>query len=154
MTEKNFSQLSSAQQQLLLAAETAMSKAYNPGSGFVVGAAVLGKSSTIYPGANIKLSSTGMVACAEVAAFLAATTQGERIFMAIAVIACNGDKPLLEPNFPCGRCAQIIHEFSQLAGQPIEMIYSNTAKDRIAIGPITDFLPHPFVSGVFRNSDR
>lgn len=151
MIEQTFSQLTSQQQQLLLAAENAMANAYNPGSGFVVGAAVLSKVGQIYPGANIKLSSTGMVACAEVAAFLSANTQGERNFAGVAVIARNGSKSLLEPNFPCGRCAQIIHEFSQLAGEPIELIYSNTAKDRVAVGPITDFLPHPFVSGVFRD---
>lgn len=154
MTEYTFSQLNSQQQHLLVTAETAMGNAYNPGSGFVVGSAVLSKSGKVYSGANIKLSATGMIACAEVAAFLTAITAGERNFSAIAVIARDGAKEVIEPNFPCGRCCQIIHEFSQLGGKPIEMVYSNTKKDKVVVALISEFLPHPFVSGIFRNLDR
>lgn len=151
MTELTFTQLTPAQQELLNAAEVAMQNAYNPGSGFVVGAAVRTKSGKIYPGANIKLSATGMVACAETAAFLTANTNGDREFISIAVIARHGDKAVQEPNYPCGRCCQSIHEFSQLAGKEIEMIYSNTNKDRIVVAPISAFLPMPFVSGIFKD---
>jgi cytidine deaminase len=154
MKESNFGQLSQKNQDLLAAAETAMQKAFNPGSGFVVGAALSTPDGQVFTGANIKISSTGMVACAEVVAFMAAHMAGVRKFDAIAVIARHGDRMLVEPNYPCGRCSQIIHEFSALGGQKIEMVYSNTDKSRIAVGPISDFLPTPFVSGIFRDEQE
>jgi len=149
----SFSELSQKNQALLDAAEIAMARAFNPGSGFVVGAALSGADGRMFTGANIKISSTGMVACAEVVAFMAAHMVGVREFNAIAVIARHGDRILAVPNYPCGRCSQIIHEFSQLGGRQIEMIYSNTDKSRIAVGMISDFLPTPFVSGIFRDAE-
>ena len=155
MKEVNFSELSQKNKDLLLAAEKAMQKAFNPGSGFIVGAALSTPDGQVFTGANIKISSTGMVACAEVVAFMEAhmhTVDGKREFDAIAVIARHGNRELDDPNYPCGRCSQIIHEFSALGGREIEMIYSNTAKTRIAVGPVSDFLPTPFVSGIFRDA--
>lgn len=151
MKERKISELSQKNKNLLLAAEGAMRKAFNPGSGFVVGSALSTPDGQVFTGANIKISSTGMVACAEVVAFMAAHMAKARRFDAIAVIARHGKRKLEEPNYPCGRCSQIIHEFSELGGQEIEMIYSNTDMSRIAVGPVSDFLPTPFVSGIFRD---
>lgn len=150
MQEYSFQQLEENHQTLLGKAEEALQNAFNPDSNFVVGCAIRTKQGKVYTGANVKLSSTGMVFCAEVAALLASNTDGERSISHVAVIARNGDKPLSEPNMPCGRCCQILSEYSQLAGAPITLIYSNTNKDRIVVEPITTFLPHPFASGIFR----
>jgi cytidine deaminase len=154
MKEQKISELSQKDQELVLAAESAMSKAFNPGSGFVVGAALRSADGKVFTGANIKISATGMVACAEVVAFMAAHMAEKRKFDAIAVIARHGDRVLEVPNYPCGRCSQIIHEFSALGGQEIQMLYSNTTKNRIAVGPVSDFLPTPFVSGIFRDQQE
>lgn len=150
MTEQSYHQLSPAFQQLVDQAQQAMAQAFNPGSGFVVGSAVLASSGKVYSGANVKLSSTGLVACAELSAFLQALSAGERSFNAIAVIAKHGDRNLEEPNYPCGRCAQTIHELNIVGKSDMVMLYSNTQKDRITVGTISDFLPHPFVSGLVR----
>ena len=150
MNEYRFEQLEPHQQALLQAAETALSNAFNPDSDFIVGSAIRTRDGKVFAGANVKLSSTGMVFCAEVAALLAANTAGERYITDVAVIARNGNQPVEDPNMPCGRCCQIIQEYSQLAGAPITLVYSNTKKDRVVVEPITTFLPHPFASGIFR----
>lgn len=151
MTEQTYQQLTVFQQQLVDSAEQVMAQALNPGSGFVVGSAVLASSGKVYSGANVKLSATGLVACAELSAFLQALSAGERSFQAIAVIAKHGTKNLVEPNYPCGRCAQTIHELNVVGKSDMIMLYSNTEKDRIAVGVNQDFLPHPFASGLVRH---
>ncbi|MBI2411486.1 MAG: cytidine deaminase [Candidatus Kerfeldbacteria bacterium] len=151
MTEKRLEALEPEQQELLNAAEKAMERGWNPRSNFVVGAAIRGKSGKIYTGANVTLSTTGMTACAEVAAFLAANMAGEREFTAIATIVRNDGMSVDAPSGPCGRCRQIIFEFSQMASvEPMLTLYSNTDKSRVIVATIEDYLPSPFLSGRLR----
>ena len=151
MEIKSFDSLSEKQQSLLLAAEDAMKNAFNPNSEFHVGGAVRTQNGKIFRGANMNVSSVGLIACAEVAAFLTANTEGEKVYEAIAIIGKDGEKAVTEPNVPCGKCCQIIHEFNQINGTDMEMIYSNTNKDKVIVGKVSDFFPHPFVSSLFRN---
>ncbi|HWR38102.1 MAG TPA: cytidine deaminase [Patescibacteria group bacterium] len=91
---------------LLKAARTARENAYAPYSGFAVGAAVLGASGKIYSGCNIENASYGLSNCAERTAIFKAVSAGERILLALAVVA---DTP--EPVSPCGACRQVMAEF-------------------------------------------
>ena len=79
---------------------------YAPYSSFCVGAALLSKSGKIYTGSNVENASFGETICAERVAFTSAISDGEREFMAIAIVSENKN-----PCFPCGSCRQFMSEF-------------------------------------------
>ena len=88
------------------AAIQAKEMSYSPYSHFRVGAALLGKSGTIYQGCNIENASYGATNCAERTAVFKAISEGEREFRAIAIA---GDCE--EYISPCGICRQVLLEF-------------------------------------------
>lgn len=92
---------------LLDAARRARERAYVPYSHFKVGAALLGRSGTIYPGCNVENAAYPVCMCAERTALCAAIATGERDFIALAVIA---DAPRPVP--PCGMCRQALLELA------------------------------------------
>ncbi len=59
--------------------------AYAKYSGYRLGAALLGKSGTIYTGVNVENASYGLSNCAERSALFCAISQGEREFSALAI---------------------------------------------------------------------
>ena len=87
--------------------------AYAPYSRFLVGAALLGKSGTIYRGCNVESCSYGPTNCAESTAVFKAISEGEREFAAIAIAGGpEGEQsPLAHTAFPCGICRQVLAEF-------------------------------------------
>lgn len=84
--------------------------AYAPYSRFFVGAALLTKSGKIYTGCNVENASYTPTNCAERTAFFKAVSEGEREFVAIAVI---GGRAGEKGGFcsPCGVCRQVMAEF-------------------------------------------
>ncbi len=132
------------QRDLLLAAESVMKNAYNPVSRYYVGAAVLTKYGNMFKGTFMENSSLGLTICAEPAAIMTANSVGQRIFRSIAVIGAGMDFESKEPVTPCGRCRQIISDFAQLAEYDIELICSNTRKDKIFLTTISELLPYAF----------
>ena len=93
--------------ELIAKAKEARDSAYAPYSGFKVGAALLGKSGTIYTGANVENASYGLTVCAERLAVFKAVTSGEKTFESIAI---SGSGPGYI--YPCGACLQVLAEFS------------------------------------------
>jgi len=94
------------------AARRAAQNAYAPYSGFFVGAAMLGKSGTVYTGCNIENASFSPTICAERCAVAKAVSGGEREFLAIAV--CGGPGGKLDRRCtPCGVCRQVLREFCE-----------------------------------------
>lgn len=81
---------------------------YSPYSNFKVGAAVLCKNGKIFKGCNVENSSYPVSSCAERTAICKAVSEGERDFIAIAIV--GGD--LSEYCFPCGMCRQLLVEFN------------------------------------------
>lgn len=144
MNEKNFEQLQTWQQQLLLQAESVMKNAYNLYSHFYVGSAVLSFDGNIYLGTFAENTSQGGTICAERAAILAANTNKERRYKAIAVIGAGETFDCIDPVTPCGICRQFIYDFAQIAEHNIEIICSNTKKDKIILTTINELLPHAF----------
>lgn len=99
-------------EELLRAATRARARAYAPYSHYLVGAAVLGKSGCIYAACNVENVSYGLTICAERAAVVKAISEGEREFVALAVVTSNG-------SMPCGACRQVFLEFAPPAAPVI-----------------------------------
>jgi cytidine deaminase len=98
-------QINNEQKETLI--QTAMSVrrwAYVPYSHYPVGAAVLTASGKIYDGINIESAAFPTTMCAERVAIFKAVSEGERDFVAIAVVTENAGSP-------CGGCRQVMAEF-------------------------------------------
>ena len=96
--------------ELVKAAFSAMERAYAPYSGYTVGAALLGKSGTLYTGCNVESASYSPTNCAERTAFFKAISEGEREFSKIAIV--GGKQGNVTDMFmPCGVCRQVMAEF-------------------------------------------
>ncbi len=92
------------QQRLIQGARQARRRAYAPYSRYRVGAALLTASGKVYQGANIENAAYPVTVCAERVAVFKAVSEGEREFVAIAVVSANGA-------YPCGSCRQVLAEF-------------------------------------------
>ncbi|MCS7259288.1 MAG: cytidine deaminase [Anaerolineae bacterium] len=91
--------------QLIDLARQAREHAYAPYSRFQVGAALLTASGRIYTGCNIENVALSPSICAERTAIFKAVSEGERKFVAIAIVSQNGIPP-------CGTCRQVMMEFA------------------------------------------
>ncbi|MGB9521299.1 MAG: cytidine deaminase [Anaerolineales bacterium] len=91
---------------LIESAQEARKWAYAPYSNYQVGAALLTNSGRIYDGINIENASYPATICAERVAASKAISEGEREFVALAVVTRNGGTP-------CGICRQFLAEFGR-----------------------------------------
>ena len=89
---------------LVRQAQAARGRAYVPYSHYPVGAALLTTTGRIYEGANIENAAYPVTICAERVAVFKAVSEGEREFIAVAVVTANGGSP-------CGSCRQVLAEF-------------------------------------------
>ncbi len=89
---------------LIAQAMQARERAYAPYSNYKVGAALLGKSGQTYTGCNVENAVYPLTICAERTAVVKAVSEGEREFVALAVVTENGGSP-------CGSCRQVMREF-------------------------------------------
>ncbi len=89
---------------LIAQAMQARERAYAPYSNYKVGAALLGKSGQTYTGCNVENAVYPLTICAERTAVVKAVSEGEREFVALAVVTENGGSP-------CGSCRQVVREF-------------------------------------------
>jgi coenzyme F420-0:L-glutamate ligase/homotetrameric cytidine deaminase len=124
-------------------AKKALANAYAPYSGFEVGAALLARSGKIYAASNMENASSGADICAERVALARALAEGEREFLAIAVV---GNTP--EPISPCGICRQSLMEF----GGEIQVIMANL-QGEAATAKLSDLLPRAFTGRCLRKMD-
>jgi cytidine deaminase len=92
---------------LVQAAAQAREGSVSPYSKFKVGAALLTKSGKIIGGANVESASYGLTCCAERIALFKALTDGEKYFVAVAVVARWDGGPM-----PCGACRQLLAEYA------------------------------------------
>lgn len=97
--------------ELVLRALEARKRAYTPYSHWTVGAALLTKEGKVYEGCNIENAAYTPTNCAERTAFFKAVSEGERAFVAIAVV--GGPEAGEAENIcaPCGVCRQVMMEF-------------------------------------------
>lgn len=120
-------------QQLVATALEARQWAYAPYSGYAVGAALLTASGKIYDGVNVENAAYPDGICAERVAVFKAVSEGEREFIAIAVVSQDG-------GFPCGSCRQVLSEF----GLDTWVIVANTHGEILQEARVGDLLPRPF----------
>jgi cytidine deaminase len=95
---------------LIAAALKARERAVAPYSNFKVGAALLTRSGRIIGGANVESASYGLTCCAERVALFKALTEGEKDFVAVAVVARTEGGAM-----PCGACRQLLAEYAAAA---------------------------------------
>jgi cytidine deaminase len=119
-------------QELIAMAAEARRKAYAPYSHYTVGAALLTASGRVYTGVNVENASYGLAICAERTAAVKAVSDGERKFLAIAVVTENGGTP-------CGACRQVLNEF----GPDMRVLIADAAGKYEAY-PLPELLPASF----------
>lgn len=96
--------------ELIKKAFAAMENSYAPYSDFNVGSALLAKSENVYTGCNVENAAFGPTNCAERTAFFKAVSEGEREFVAIAIVGGKGGV-VNDLCMPCGVCRQVMAEF-------------------------------------------
>ena len=119
---------------LIKLATEARENAYAPYSNFKVGAALVASSGKVFRGCNVENATYGLTVCAERVALWKALSEGEREFVAIAVVA-DGERP---PS-PCGACRQLLWEFCD----DIKVITANLRGARQSYH-LSELFPHPF----------
>ena len=118
----------------------ARKRAYAPYSHYKVGAALLGKSGTVYLGCNVENASYSHTICAERTAVFKAVSEGETEFEAIAVVTRNGGSP-------CGACRQVLSEFS-----PELIVYIADKNGEYRTTTLKKLLPDSFHTRAFKRS--
>ena len=101
-----------------------------------MGAALLGKSGSLYAGTNVENASYGLTNCAERTAVFCAVTEGERDFEAMAIASPGGVAP-------CGACRQVMYEF---APNLVLFLIDVNQSDRVTEVSLAALLPDPFTS--------
>lgn len=122
-------------EQLIKEAKAAREMAYTPYSKFNVGAALLTDDGKIYRGCNIENAAYSMANCAERTAVFKAISEGDKNFVAIAVVADTK-----RPVSPCGACRQVIAE---LCPKDMKVILTNLQGD-IEELTVNELLPGAF----------
>ena len=121
-----------SKKELVTQAMQARERAYAPYSNYKVGAALLGKSETVYTGCNVENAVYPLCVCAERTAVVKAVSEGEQKFTALAVVTENGGSP-------CGSCRQTVREF----GADILVLIADTTGDWREM-TIAELLPDSF----------
>ena len=137
--------LNQDQDNLVGAAIAALETAYNPYSGYFVGAAVLTQQGTVFSASNVENVAYGSTICAERMAIGKANSHGARNIIALAVSARSDTFNTGNITAgPCGSCRQVIYEMSQVSGCDIEIILATADKTSIAVTTIEELLPYAF----------
>lgn len=124
--------------ELLLKAIEAREKAYAPYSNHKVGAALVGKSGKVYLGCNVENAAYSPTNCAERTAIFKAVSEGEREFVAIAIVGGIGDE-LSEVCAPCGVCRQVMAEFCEG-----DMKIVMGTPEKLVVSTLSELLPYSF----------
>lgn len=119
---------------LFMEAQKVREHAHVPYSHFRVGAALLSTKRKIYKGVNVENASYGLTLCAERVAITSALTQGDKDFVALAIVADT--LPL-----PCGACLQVMSEF--FSPRALVGVYALKTKEK-RYYKFSELLPHAF----------
>ena len=123
-------------QKLIHQAREARQRAYAPYSNYLVGAALVSRSGRFFTGANVENAAYPTSMCAERVAVFKAVSEGEREFIAIAVVTANGGSP-------CGACRQVLAEF----GLHITVLVADSDGRLLQESTLQELLPGAFGPG-------
>jgi cytidine deaminase len=127
---------------LIEVANHARKYAHAPYSRYRVGSALLAGSGNVYSGVNVENASYGLAICSERTAYVKAISEGEREFIAIAVVTDNGGSP-------CGACRQFMSEF----GLDTIVIQAD-ARGNYSLTTVGDLLPEAFTPATLAQGKR
>lgn len=116
---------------------------YTPYSNYGVGAALLGTNGKIYKGCNVENATYTPTNCAERTAMFTAIADGQKEFVAIAVVGGRKDKGIEDYAFPCGVCRQVLREFCD--PKNFKVIVAKSIDDYM-VKNLEEFLPYSFSS--------
>lgn len=138
-------ELDKAMADLVDMAEKAVEDAYAPYSNFYVGAAVLLEDGTVIKGSNFENASYPLCLCAERVALGSVHSQypGATV-KSIAVTAINPKQPVTEPVAPCGACRQVLLEYEQKQGTPLQVIMFGESGKVVVFESAEQLLPMAF----------
>lgn len=122
-------------EKLIQRAVQAREWSYAPYSNYPVGAALLTTSGRIYEGVNVENAAYPDSMCAERVAIYKAVSEGERKFVAIAVVTKDGGSP-------CGSCRQVLAEF----GLETVVLIANEQGMLLNETSVAELLPQAFNS--------
>jgi cytidine deaminase len=131
LSHNSVSNLENERSILIVEANAALKKAYDPYSHFSVGAAILTKEGKIFTGCNVENISYSLSMCAERVALFKAVSEGFRSFDSIAITSSEN-----KATFPCGACRQVLFEFSP----DLNIFIDKDARNY----KLSDLLRHPF----------
>lgn len=123
---------------LMHLAQEARNNSYSPYSHFRVGAALLTKSGKVYTGCNIENAAYSATNCAERTAIFKAVSEGERDFVALAIVG-GREGETAEFCAPCGVCRQVIAEFCP---NDFKIVLGN--EEKFDIYTLEQLLPYSF----------
>jgi len=143
-TYQTLDELPEVSQKLILLAREAALRAYAPYSGYKVGAAVLLANEELITGNNQENAAYPSGLCAErTALFYASSRYPNVAVQSIAVSSISNDPTSTEIAKPCGSCRQVMAEYEDLSGMPIEIILDGSSTITVVNG-IDTLLPFRF----------
>ena len=146
MEYDSIEQLEPQDRELAQAAVEAISGSYAPYSKFNVGAAVRLEDGEIIKGANQENAAYPSGLCAErTALFYAGANRPDKAIIAIAIAAGQNGIICASPATPCGACRQVMAQYQQKSGRPMNVILIGAQKIW-KFGKIDDLLPLIFDS--------
>lgn len=118
---------------LIAFAKEARRNAYAPYSRYPVGAALKTKKGRVFTGVNVENAAYPQTMCAERTAVFKAVSEGEREYIAIALVTENGGSP-------CGGCRQVLAEF----GLDIVVLIADGEGNLVQETTVNELLPNAF----------
>lgn len=137
-------ELPEASRQLIFLAREAALRAYAPYSGYKVGAAVLLANGELVTGNNQENAAYPSGLCAERTALFYASSRYPNVAIhSMAISTISNKHSANEIAKPCGSCRQVIAEYEDLSGRPIEIILDGSSTITVVNG-IDTLLPFRF----------
>ena len=128
-----------------------MSSAYDPYSGFLVGASVLLENGEIVSGNNQENVAYPSGLCAErVALYYAGAKYPKVSVKTIAISAKSKTYDIADIVSPCGACRQVMAEYQQKQKQNIRVLLHSPNDEVLIANSVEDLLPFMFNSEQLR----
>jgi cytidine deaminase len=144
ITYSSLDELPKSAKTLIVLAREAAQRAYAPYSGYRVGAAVLLENGEIITGNNQENAAYPSGLCAErTALYYASSRFPNTAILSLAVTTFLNNSSADEFAKPCGSCRQVIAEYEDLFGKPIEIILDGRSAIMVLNG-IDTLLPFRF----------